>query len=110
MDDFIAIYFTVSPQISAIRYHKPETLEPFDYMFHFRGVREGRRPNGVPYIERVTRSAARHRLSRARGSTSTFAIDAAPGLIAGVGADTDAGFALRVGGEPKVEPQRVRLI
>jgi Family of unknown function (DUF5939) len=37
MDDFIAIYFSVSPQIGAIRYHRPETLDPFDYMFAFKG-------------------------------------------------------------------------
>ena len=59
MDDFIAIYFTVSPQICAIRYHRPETLEPFDYMFHFRAVREGRRPDGVPYIDAMPSGAAR---------------------------------------------------
>ena len=44
MDDYIAIYFNVSPQICTIRYQQPETLDPFDYTFHFRGVREGRRP------------------------------------------------------------------
>ena len=62
MDDFIAIYFNVSPQIRAIRYHRPETLDPFDYMFHFRGVREGRRPDGEPFIDAAARGAARHRL------------------------------------------------
>ena len=62
MDDYIAIYFTLSPQIGAIRYHRPETLEPFDYMFHFRGVREGHRPSGEPYIDVVARGPARHRL------------------------------------------------
>jgi hypothetical protein len=60
MDDFIAIYFIVSPQICAIRYHRPETLEPFDYMFVFKGVREGRRPDGRPYVDSV-RSALRGR-------------------------------------------------
>ena len=109
MDDFIAIYFNVSPRICAVRYHRPETLDPFDYMFHYRGVREGRRPNGVPYIDE-SREALRGIGFLEPGSTTTFAFDAAPGLIAGVGADTDAGFALRVGGEPKAEPQRVRLI
>jgi hypothetical protein len=41
MDDFIAIYFTVSPQICAIRYHHPETLDPFDYMFFAFEAAEG---------------------------------------------------------------------
>src|SRR3954453_12952973 len=30
MDDFIADYFPVSPQVCAIRYHRPGTLDPFD--------------------------------------------------------------------------------
>ena len=77
MDDFIAIYFSVSPQICAIRYHRPETLDPFDYMFAFKGVREGRRPDGEPYVDSV-RSALRgvaflepgeHRPLRLRGRT-----------------------------------------
>jgi class 3 adenylate cyclase len=109
MDDYIAVYFTLSPQIGAIRYHRPETLEPFDYMFHFRGVREGRRPDGQPYID-ASRAQLRGIGFLEPGRTASFAFEAAPGLVAGVGADTEAGFALRVGGGPAaVEPQRVRL-
>ena len=67
MDDYIAIYFNVSPQICAIRYHRPETLEPFDYMFHYRGVREGRRPDGAPYIDSHPRGAARRSSSWSPG-------------------------------------------
>ena len=78
MDDFIAIYFNVSPQICAIRYHRPETLEPFDYMFQFRGVREGRRPDGVPYID-AARAALRGIGFLEPGATASFAFEAAPG-------------------------------
>ena len=66
MDDFIAIYFNVSPQICAIRYQRPETLDPFDYMFQFRGVREGHRPNGQPYIDSVRDALRGHRLPGTR--------------------------------------------
>ena len=98
MDDFIAIYFTLSPQIGTIRYHRPETLEPFDYMFHFRGVREGHRPDGEPYID-AARAAIRAIGFLPPGETASFAFAAAPDLIAGVSSDTDAGFALRIGKE-----------
>ncbi len=64
MDDFIAIYFSVSPQIGATRYQHPETLDAFDYMFAFKGVREGRRPDGIPYVEFGPIGAARDRVSR----------------------------------------------
>jgi class 3 adenylate cyclase len=108
MDDFIAVYFTVSPQVCSIRYHRPGTLDPFDYLFHYRGVREGHMADGVPYID-ASRDMLRGIGFLEPGATATFAFDAAPGVIAGGGADTDAGFALRVGGEPTAEPQRVRL-
>jgi class 3 adenylate cyclase len=108
MDDFIAIYFSVSPQICAIRYHRPETLDPFDYMFAFKGVREGRRPDGQPYVDSV-RSALRGLSFLEPQGTATFAFEAAEGTLSGISSDTDAGFVLQVGIEPAVEPQRVRL-
>ena len=101
MDDFIAIYFNVSPQICAIRYHRPETLDPFDYMFHFRGVREGRRPNGAPYIDVARARRCAGSSSWRRSGTASFAFDAAPGVVAGVSADTEAGFALRIDGRAR---------
>jgi class 3 adenylate cyclase len=108
MDDFIAIYFTVSPQIRAIRYHRPETLEPFDYMFVFKGVREGRRPDGQPFVDFV-RSALRGLSYLEPQETATFAFEAAEGALHGISSDTDAGFVLQVGAEPTSEPQRLRL-
>ena len=108
MDDFIAIYFTVSPQICAIRYHRPETLEPFDYMFGFKGVREGRRPDGVPYVDSV-KAALRGVAFLEPGKTTRFELQAAPGALAGVSSDTDAGFVLEVGTGRAAEPQRLRL-
>ena len=108
MDDFIAVYFTLSPQIGTIRYHKPETLDPFDYMFHFRGVVEGHRPDGEPYIE-SSRAQLRGIGYLEPGATAEFAFDAAAGLVAGVSADTDAGFALRIGDQTAPGPQPLRL-
>jgi class 3 adenylate cyclase len=108
MDDFIAIYFSVSPGICATRYHRPETLDPFDYMFAFRGVREGRIPDGQPFIE-ACQSALRGLAFLEPGETARFAFEAAPGTLSGFSSDVDAGFVLRVGTEPTAEPQRLRL-
>ena len=108
MDDFIAIYFNVSPQIRATRYQRPETLDPFDYMFVFKGVREGYRPNGQPYLDSV-RAALRGLGFLEPGATATFAFEAAEGALFGVSSDTNAGFVLQVGSEPSAEPQRLRL-
>ena len=108
MDDFIAIYFNVSPQISATRYQRPETLDPFDYMFVFKGVREGYRANGQPYLDSV-REALRGLGFLEPGATATFTFEAAEGTLFGGSSDTNAGFVLQVGSERSAEPQRLRL-
>ena len=108
MDDFIAIYFNVSPQICATRYQRPETLDPFDYMFVFKGVREGYRANGQPYLDSV-REALRGLGFLEPGATATFAFEAAEGTLFGGSCDTNAGFVLQVGTERSAEPQRLRL-
>jgi class 3 adenylate cyclase len=108
MDDFIAIYFSVSPQICAIRYHRPETLDPFDYMFAFKGVREGHLPDGQPYVDSV-RSALRGIGFLEPQETAAFALEAAEGTLSGISSDTEAGFVLRVGSEPAGKLQRLRL-
>jgi len=108
MDDLIAIYFTVSPQVRETRYHRPETLEPFDYLFHFRGVREGRLPDGQPYIE-ATRQSLLGLGFLEPGATSSFDFEAGPGTIWGFSADTEAAFELPIAGERAVAPQRVQL-
>ena len=108
MDDFIAIYFNVSPQICATRYQRPETLDPFDYMFVFKGVREGYRANGQPYLDSV-REALRGLGFLEPGATATFTFEAAEGTLFGGSSDTNAGFVLQVGTERSAEPQRLRL-
>ena len=108
MDDLIAIYFSVSPQIRAIRYHRPETLDPFDYIYGFKGVREGRMPDGGPFLD-AARSALRGVAFLEPGETARFTFEAAPGALWGFSSDTAAGFELEVGGEPTAEPQQVRL-
>jgi class 3 adenylate cyclase len=107
MDDFIAVYFTVSPRIRAIRHHRPETLDPFDYMYLFKGVREARMPDGEPFIE-ASRVALRGIGFLEPGGTASFDFTAAAGEIDGVSADTEAGFRLRIGDDPAA-PRRARL-
>jgi class 3 adenylate cyclase len=108
MDDYIAIYFNVSPQICATRYQRPETLEPFDYVFVFKGVREGYRPDGQPYLDAV-RGALRGLGFLEPGGTATFTFEAAEGALFGASSDTNAGFVLQVGAERSAEPQRLHL-
>lgn len=108
MDDFVAVYFNVSPQIREVRFHRPETLDPFEYMYVFRGVREGRTADGEPFLE-ATRSALRGIAFLEPGTTTRFTLEAAPGALAGFSPDAEAAFILQVGTEPAAGPQEVRL-
>jgi class 3 adenylate cyclase len=108
MDDLIAIYFSISPRIRAIRYHRPETLEPFDYIYGFKGVREGRMPDGGSFLD-AARAALRGVAFLEPGETARFAFEAAPGALWGFSSDAAAGFELEVEGDPTAEPQEVRL-
>jgi hypothetical protein len=56
-DDFLAIYFSVSPQIRAIPYHRPETLKPFDYIYSAFQASRPIHPAG--YSARALRSSKR---------------------------------------------------
>jgi class 3 adenylate cyclase len=108
MDDLVAVYFSVSPQIRAIRYHRPETLEPFDYVYGFKGVREGRMPDGGSFLD-AARAALRGIAFLDPGATSRFEIEAEPGALWGFSSDAAAGFELEVGSEPTREPQHLHL-
>lgn len=109
MDDFIAVYFSVSPQIRAIRHHRPETLDPSDYLFDLRTVREGYAPDGRPFVEAV-QAALRGIGFLEPGSSASFAFEAPPGKLEGLSVDTPAGFELHVAGGATVTPQRARLV
>jgi class 3 adenylate cyclase len=71
-------------------------------------VREGRMPDGRPFIDAV-RSVLRGLAFLEPGGTATFAFEATEGKLSGGSSDADAGFVLQVGAEPTTKPQRLRL-
>ena len=106
MDDYIAIYFSISPQVRAIRYHHPEALEPFDYMYGYKGVREGRQPDGQRYVDWV-RTAQRGISFLPPEATTRFSFAAAEGILGGFSCDSDGRIILQVGGKAVSEPQKL---
>ena len=86
IDHSIAIYFSVSPQLCAIRYHRPETLEPDRLHVPFARRARGIPADGVPYID------AGRAVLRAIGFlepelTAGFEFEAAPGAVDGISVD-----------------------
>jgi class 3 adenylate cyclase len=77
-------------------------------MYGFKGVREGRQPDGRRYVDWV-RSALRGVSFLEPEATTTFAFEAAEGLIGGFSCDSEARIVLRVEGRPVTEPQKLRF-
>ena len=108
MDDFIAVYFNVSPTVRSIRFHRPETLEAYEYLFLFKGVREGRTPDGKPFLE-AAKLSMRWLSFLEAGDTVSVPLDAEEGMLAGGGTHAGPYFLLTIGSEPSAEPQHLRL-
>ena len=108
MDDYIAVYFNVAPRIRRTRYQRPETLDAFDYVFVYKGVREGLASDGRPYGQAMAEQTRAIGFLEP-GSRTSFAFEVAAGMVFGISSDTQAGFALRVAGEAVAVPQPVRL-
>ena len=58
LDDYITVTFTVSPAVRGIRFHKPEALSAWDYVFHYKLTSGGLMPDGVPWERDRQRAGA----------------------------------------------------
>src|SRR5919107_5362319 len=50
LDDYIAVTFTVSPQVRPIAFHRPEDLPAQDFAFAYKLTDEGLLPDGTPFV------------------------------------------------------------
>jgi class 3 adenylate cyclase len=107
LDDYIAVTFTVSPQIRPIAFHRPETLSARDFAFAYKLTDEGLLPDGTPFVQVL--KAWTSAVSFLPPGTTRLEVDAKEGLLHAWGPDTDAGFDFRVEGEPATSPQTVRI-
>ncbi len=57
LDEYIAVAFTVSPEIRDIVFHHPEQLSARDYVFKVRNTADGLLPDGTPFAEAKAASA-----------------------------------------------------
>jgi len=107
LDDFIAVTFTVSPQIRPIAFHRPETLTAQDFAFSYKLTDEGLLPDGTPFVQ-ILRSWT-SAVSYLPPGTTRLEVEAKEGLLHAWGPDTDAGFDFRVEGGPATSPQIARI-
>ena len=91
LDDFITVTFTVSPAVRSIRFHQPEALSAWDYVFHYKLTPGGILPDGVPWRE-AAKGLVRVLTRIEPGATAALEIDAAEGALLGQDFDSDGQF------------------
>jgi class 3 adenylate cyclase len=107
LDDYIAVTFTVSPQIRSIAFHRPETLTAQDFAFAYKLTDEGLLPDGTPFVQMLRSWTSA--VSYLPPGMTQLEVNAKVGLLHAWGPDTDAGFDFRVEGEPATSPQIARI-
>lgn len=109
LDDYITVTFTVSPAVRSIRFHQPDELSAWDYVFHYKMTPGGIMPDGVPWSE--TAKGLVKVLTRIEpGSAASLEVEAAEGALLGQDFDSDAQFLFQVTGETGVTPPHVPVM
>jgi class 3 adenylate cyclase len=106
LDDYITVTFTVSPAVRSIRFHTPDALTAWDYVFHYKLTPGGVTPDGVPWSE-AAKGLVRVLTRIEPGSIANLEVDAAEGALLGQDFDSDAQFFFPVAGATDLTPPQV---
>ncbi len=106
LDDYIAVTFTVSPEIRDIAFHHPERLSPRGYLRMF-GTPDGVLPDGTPFID-FQASAIREIGFLPPGETTRFSVEVdADAVLIAASPEGKASLLCPVGGAPAPAEQLV---
>jgi class 3 adenylate cyclase len=106
LDDYITVTFTVSPAVRSIRFHQPDALSAWDYVFHYKLTSGGLLPDGVPWSE-AAKGLVRVLTRIDPGSSASLEVDAVEGALFGQDFDSDAHCFFPVVGQGGVTPSRL---
>ena len=109
LDDYITVTFTVSPAVRSIRFHKPDALSAWDYVFHYKLTSGGIMPDGVPWSE-TAKGLVRVLTRIEPGSTANLEVDAAEGALLGQDFESDAQFFFPVATGTGATPSHLPVI
>ena len=109
LDDYIAVTFTVSPAVRGIRFHEPDALSAWDYVFSYKITPGGIMPDGVPWRE-AAKGLVRALTRIEPGATAHLEVDAAEGGLLGQDFESDAQFFFPVAREAGVTPPHLPVI
>jgi class 3 adenylate cyclase len=99
LDDYVAVTFTVAPDIRRIRFHDPEQLSAWDRFFKTQNTADGVLPDGQPLVN------AKAALARAveylpPGETTSIEIAVEAGTILATSPDGKVALVIPVAGAP----------
>jgi len=106
LDDYIAVTFTVSPAVRGIRFHQPDALSAWDFVFHYKLTPGGLLPDGMPWRE-AAKGLVRVLTRIEPGSGVNLEIDAAEGALLGQDFESDAQFFFPVASRAGATPSHV---
>jgi len=109
LDDYITVTFTVSPAVRSIRFHTPDALSAWDYVFHYKLSSSGIMPDGVPWRE-AAKELVRVLTRIEPGSTVNLEVDAAEGALLGQDFESDAQFFFPVATGTGATPSNVPVM
>jgi class 3 adenylate cyclase len=109
LDDFIAVTFTVSPQLRRLPFHDLGSLSVEDFHWKARFLSDGRLPGQQVRFLDVLRGLVRGLSFLPPTSTTELRAELGPGALAGVNVETQASFGVHVVGEPVMAPTRLLI-
>jgi class 3 adenylate cyclase len=109
LDDYITVTFTVSAAVRNIRFHKPDSLSAWDYVFHYKMTPGGLMPDGAPWSE-IAKGLVRAVARIEPGFAVNLEVDAAEGALLGQDFESDAQFFFPVSSGAGVTPARVPVV
>jgi class 3 adenylate cyclase len=107
LDEYVAVSFTVEPEVRAIAFHQPAQLTAWDNFIKVGNTRDGVLPDGTLFRD------AKAQLGKAieyvePGETTRIEVDVAEGLVMAASTEGKLGMLLTVTGAPAAEPQLKR--
>jgi class 3 adenylate cyclase len=104
LDEYIAVGFTVSPNIRKIQFHDPEQLSAWDKFFKTQNTAEGLLPDGQPLVN-AKAALARSVTYLPAGENTSIEIEVDEGTIVGACPLGKAAVMVSIAGAPASGPQ-----
>lgn len=108
LDDYIAVTFTIAPDIRRILYHSPLEMPADQYCFEYKMTIDGLVANGMPLVE-LMKSVTHGVTYIPPGAVHRFEVNSAAGVYFGWDVDSGAYFELVIDGEPVAQPRVVPI-